>query len=620
MRGLSLLLPAVLALPGPAAAVTRSEIVERATRAADRLATLRAPGRTWEDAPFLVGVLLLAERLEPADPGRARLYREAVRAAIGPGTRDIRHGDYAGYAQASLDLYRLDRAGDPAERAAVLATADGPLAFARRAIRTGPSDGPPLEPWWVDGGYGTRFWVDDLFTQPPWLAMAGSNREGLPGDADARDLAYEWIESTLYDHRPREPGAATSVPSARRRGGPFLWNPDLGLFRHDAGVGSESYWGRGNGWAAWGLARSAPFLDAPYAGGRYDEVVDRAGIREVLARLASALASRRAADGGWPADLAHPGACPSGETSGTGLVAYMLARGIEEGWLDRDAYRPVLARAFALLLTRVDAAGDVSGIQPPGTGPACDVGTSADPSPDLSYGVGAFLLAASQVLALSDEDLALLDGDAAAPAGAPILGRTWIVALPRGCEGYEVLLFARGPEPVRVRVDPAAAAEAGPVEFALAGAGATVPLAPPSADGELVAAVIRASGDLDVRPRAACGSLDPQLDVPRLRRVRPWPAGVVSPLANALAASEVAAFARSADASLSIGGMNHSRDPVRLAVEISAATGAIRERVVLEIGSGRASCVRRLVRAGERIRLVNESASGAVVPLLVPDP
>jgi len=279
------LLAAALLVSGRAAGATKSDVLDTAVRAADRLATIRAVGRNWEDVPYLVGLLLVAEQLESRAPGSGQAWIDRATTVIGGGDTPITDGDYAGYAQAAMDLYRMASPADASTRAGLLDATSGPIEFAARAIRVTPSSGPPATPWWVDGGYGTRFWVDDLFTLPPWLAMRGSSRDGLPADPAARDLAYEWIESYLYDHRPSTTDAlAAAVPTQRQRAGPLLWDPGISLFRHDPGAGAASYWGRGDGWVAWGLARSARYLDAPYGGGRYDEVVDRTGIRELLAR------------------------------------------------------------------------------------------------------------------------------------------------------------------------------------------------------------------------------------------------------------------------------------------------------------------------------------------------
>jgi len=614
----SFLLAAALLVSGRARGATKSDVLDAAVKAANRLPTIRFVGRNWEDVPYLVGLLLVAQQLEKRTPGSGQPWIDRATTVIGGGDAPIANGDYAGYAQAAMDLYRLASPTDTVTKAALLEATNGPMEFAARALRTTPSSGPPLTPWWVDGGYGTRFWVDDLFTLPPWLALRGASRDGLPGDPLARDLASEWIESYLYDHRPSTTDAmAAALPSERQRAGPLLWDPGLSLFRHDPGSGAASYWGRGNGWAAWGLALSAQYLDAPYGGGRYDEVVDRTGIREVLARFACALAARRSDDGGWPTDLAHPETCPASETSATGLITYMLAKGVNEGWLDRTTFTPVVLKAFSLLLGRLDEEGDLAGIQPPGTGPDCGVTTSNDPAVDVSYGVGAFLLAVSEALKLPDADLATLENVASRPVDRTAIGRTWLVALPDGCDRHEVLLTNAGASLVHARLETGSGAPAGSASADVAPGGAAVlRIAPVAAEDAPFVFTLRSDGDLAVRPRAVCGEAvgvdDGAEPFVRLRSRR---SGIAVPLWTALAGGEATTRVHRNDGFFSLGGKNTSPNPASMLVEIRAADGSLVERSTLELPAGGVVLENRFVPAGSSVILSNASDGAALVPL-----
>ena len=617
-----LLLTVALLLPGRGLSVTKGELRDAAASAANRLITTRVLARTWEDAPALVGLLRLAEDAGLAE-STGSAWIDLATAAVAGGTEPLSNGDYAAYAQAAMDLYRLVPSTEAALRERLLAATDGPLAFADRALRTTRSDGPPVADWWVAGGFGTRFWVDDLFTLPPGLAMRGSRRQGLPGDPLARDLAYEWIESYLFDHRPTDSdGTPSPVPSGRRRGGPLLWDPAVSLFRHDAGAGLASYWGRGNGWAAWGLARAARYLDAPYGGGRYDEVVDRNEIREVLARLANALAARRSGDGGWPSDLAHPGACPESETSATGLVTTMLAAGINEGWLDRTVYTPVVLKALSVLLGRLDALGDVTRIQPPGTGPDCGVTTSRDPAVDASYGVGAFLLALSEALNLPDADLAGLDAAAALPVEREPLGRTWILAWPGGCARPDVRMTNAGHDPVHATVSTRSPA---PVDLGSVDVppGGSISLGIPvsaTADAPTVGD-LRATGDLSVEPRAACGNVRDFLDeVPARFRIPSRRVGIAVPTWVALAGGEAATVVPGDAALLEVGGSNASDRPVPLLVEVRAADGTLEDAREMILEAGGAAVAPLFVPGGSRVVLSNASDGPGLVPIVFREP
>jgi unsaturated rhamnogalacturonyl hydrolase len=125
----------------------------------------------------------------------------------------------------------------------------------------------------------------------------------------------------------------------------------------------------------------------------------------MLRVAAQSLLQRQTPDGGWGSYLSKPGECPIAETSATGLLTFFLARGVNEGWLEREVYGPVVIRALELLMRRVDAEGYVIGIQPPDVGPGCGKRTSSDPVINMNYGPGALLLAASEVLKFSDEEI-----------------------------------------------------------------------------------------------------------------------------------------------------------------------------------------------------------------------
>lgn len=409
-RVLSVFLVLLLSFPALAAPRRRAvdapnapvpdSIVFVASRAADHVELSFAPRLHWENAVYLDGLVLFGEQLNKRNAGSGDRFIERAASIVLNSDDDIANvywGDGTAFVQAAMDLYRVLPANDP-RRAALLATATGPMQFAEHAIRDTPATSLPRDPWWLDGGYGTRFWQDDFYMLVPWLALYGSGRNGLPSNALARNLAYEWIEAYVHDHRT-DPALAAS--SSRR--GLLLWDETTGLFQHAPEMigTTEWFWGRGNGWALVALARASESLDAPYTAGRYEQVMTAGEIRTMLRRSAESLLARRTPDGGWGSFLSNPAECPVAETSATALLTFFLARGINEGWLDRDIYQPVVMRAMTLLLQRVNASGVVTGIQPPGIGPACATIASNDPVINVNYGPGAVLLAASEVLKFS---------------------------------------------------------------------------------------------------------------------------------------------------------------------------------------------------------------------------
>jgi hypothetical protein len=384
-------------------ALTRDAIVATATRVANRVTLSFDPRLHWENAPYLDGLVLLGEQLELRAPGSGTpLIERAASVILDSDDRieTVYWGDGTAFSQAVLDLYRVLPPADP-RRPALLGKLAGPMAFAEHALRDTLSAGAPRDPWWIAGGYGARFWQDDLYMVAPWLASYGSTQHGLPGNELARNLAYEWIEAYIHDHRPESADAReVAVPSLMSRRGPLLWDESHALFQHSPELigDTEFFWGRGNGWALVALARAAYALDMPYTGGRYDQVVASAELRQMLTASAASLLARRTSDGGWGAYLSNAGQCPVAETSATALLTYFLALGVNEGWLDREVYAPVAIRALALLMRRVDAQGYVAAIQPPNVGPGCGTDASSDPDVNLNYGPGAFLLAAAEVL------------------------------------------------------------------------------------------------------------------------------------------------------------------------------------------------------------------------------
>jgi rhamnogalacturonyl hydrolase YesR len=82
--------------------------------------------------------------------------------------------------------------------------------------------------------------------------------------------------------------------------------------------------------------------------------------------------------------------------SGSSLFVYAMAYGVNRGILDERKYRPVIAKAWAGILHNVYADGRLGNIQQTGAEPAF-----YRPSSSYNYGVGAFMLAASELKALA---------------------------------------------------------------------------------------------------------------------------------------------------------------------------------------------------------------------------
>jgi rhamnogalacturonyl hydrolase YesR len=216
-----------------------------------------------------------------------------------------------------------------------------------------------------DPGKNLWWWCDALYMAPPVLAQLSLTR------GDQRYLDYmdrEWwlTSGALYD-------------SAEH-----LYYRDSRFLTMREANGQKVFWSRGNGWVLAGLAFVLQRMPADYPSrGRYV-----AQYKEMAARISSL----QPKDGVWRASLLDPDSYPNPEVSGTGFFTYALAWGIEKGLLDRRKYQPVVAKSWQGMIKHIYADGRLGSIQPIGGEPG-----KFKPSSSYVYGVGAFLLAGSEL-------------------------------------------------------------------------------------------------------------------------------------------------------------------------------------------------------------------------------
>jgi rhamnogalacturonyl hydrolase YesR len=108
--------------------------------------------------------------------------------------------------------------------------------------------------------------------------------------------------------------------------------------------------------------------------------------------MAERVAGLQGADGLWRSGLLDAGAYPLPEVSGSAFFIYSLAWGINHGLLNRSNYLPIVQKGWAGLLSHIYEDGRLGCIQPIGGAPGV-----FKPSSSYVYGVGAFLLAGSEV-------------------------------------------------------------------------------------------------------------------------------------------------------------------------------------------------------------------------------
>jgi unsaturated rhamnogalacturonyl hydrolase len=272
-----------------------------------------------------------------AVPG-ARLKRVLT---LLPGLEAISSAAWMSY----LDLYRENR--QPVREADTKAVLD------RLVMRP---DDPNKLLWW---------WCDALFMAPPVLARMSA----VSGDRRYLDyMDKEWWETSASLYDPAE----------------HLYFRDSRYFTQHEPNGQKLFWGRGNGWVMGAFAKVLSVIPNNYP--------TRPRYISQYKEMAARVAALQGKDGLWRSGLLDPAAYDLPEVSGSAFFTYSLAWGINQGILDRATYEPVVRRAWAGMLTHIYADGRLGSIQPIDVQPG-----RFKPSASSVYGVGGFLLAASEV-------------------------------------------------------------------------------------------------------------------------------------------------------------------------------------------------------------------------------
>jgi unsaturated rhamnogalacturonyl hydrolase len=303
--------------------------------------------RIWTWSVLYTGFMAASDSL--GDPK----YRDAMTAMAQSFDWKLKshlpNADDQSVAQTYLELYFLKK--DPARITPTQQELDAILAAPRGSTVQGKEVA-----WW---------WCDALFMAPPvWSRMYAAT-------GDRKYIEYldeEWAKTSarLYDTKEH------------------LYFRDSTYLTKTEANGKKMFWSRGNGWVMGGIVRTLQYLpkDDPA----------RAIYIEQLKEMSASLAAIQSPDGLWRASLLDHGDSDLPEISGSALITFALAAGVNEGWLDKKVYRPVIEKAWAGMLHHVYADGRLGCIQQ----------TGAEPQPfrassSYTYGVGAFLLAGREI-------------------------------------------------------------------------------------------------------------------------------------------------------------------------------------------------------------------------------
>jgi rhamnogalacturonyl hydrolase YesR len=221
----------------------------------------------------------------------------------------------------------------------------------------------------IPKNYQKWSWCDSLYMSPPAFVLM------TEATGDSKYLNYvdqNWwkLADLLYDQKES------------------LMLRDLSFVAKREANGEKVFWSRGNGWVFAGLARVLQHMPKDHS--------SRARYEKQFTEMAARLATLQQADGFWHASLLDPKSFPRPESSGTGFFVYGFAWGINAGLLDASKYRPVVEKGWKSLTSAVSADGKLGWVQVIGDSPVNTTAENTEP-----YGVGAFLLAASEVFKLS---------------------------------------------------------------------------------------------------------------------------------------------------------------------------------------------------------------------------
>ena len=219
--------------------------------------------------------------------------------------------------------------------------------------------------WWS--------WCDALYMAPPAFARMGKLVKE-PRFYDYMDRMW-WITSDhLYSRED----------SLYYRDDTFF--PEKRLSEY----GNRVFWSRGNGWVIAGLCRVLDYLPADYG--------TRFRYEKQFKEMAYRLLDLQTDDGFWPMSLLEAEHYPGKEASGTAFFCYAFLWGINNGLLPEEDFKEPATKAWEMLQTCLHPSGKLGYVQQVGHQPG-----TADFDDEQAYGVGAYVLAGTELLKYLDK-------------------------------------------------------------------------------------------------------------------------------------------------------------------------------------------------------------------------
>lgn len=183
----------------------------------------------------------------------------------------------------------------------------------------------------------------------------------------------------------------------------IMYDKDEGLYyrdakyvypKHTSASGKKDFWSRGDGWVFAGLAKV--LKDLPKDDAYREEYISK------YKTMAQAMKASQQSEGFWTRSLLDSAHAPGPETSGTAFFTYGMLWGINNGYLDKKEYLPVATKGWNYLTkTALQPDGKVGYVQP--IGERAIPGQVVDINSTSNFGVGAFLLASSEMYRFLDK-------------------------------------------------------------------------------------------------------------------------------------------------------------------------------------------------------------------------
>ncbi len=289
-----------------------------------------------------------------ADPAKWKYKR------YGEGQDFVLFGDWQICFQTYIDLYNI--ATSQSALASHLASLDTDQMVARaKEVMRYEADSKANDYWW---------WADALYMVMPVM----TKMYRLTGDVKYLDKLYQnllYSDGIMLDE---ETGLYF-------RDGKYIYP------KHKSANGLKDFWARGDGWVLAGLAKVLQDMPQSYQ--------HRDFFLKKYQRMALSVAKSQQKEGYWTRSMMDAQHAPGPETSGTAFFTYGILWGVNNGYLDKKTYAPVIKRAWKYLSTQaLQQDGKVGYVQP--IGERAIPGQTVDANSQANFGVGAFLLAACE--------------------------------------------------------------------------------------------------------------------------------------------------------------------------------------------------------------------------------